>query len=108
MQPHKTPRRHIWSEAEIFAVLKDMLPRVAPLKVTRPVFPETSLAQDLDFDSLDTIEMLIAINKEFAVTLDFEAWLAEESEREGSAFTIRSLCRCILRALEGDAAPGRP
>jgi acyl carrier protein len=89
-----------WTEAEIFDVLKEMLPRVAPLKVTGPVFMETSLAQDLDFDSLDTIEMLVSLNEEFSVTLDFETWLAEESEREDTPFSVRSLCRCILYALE--------
>ena len=100
MQPVKTYPLHAWSQAEIFNILKKMLPRVAPLKVTGPVFMKTSLAQDLDFDSLDTIEMLISLNEEFSVTLDFETWLAEESEREDTPFTIRSLCQCIIRALE--------
>jgi acyl carrier protein len=100
MQPIKKHSNHLWSQSEVFEVLKKMLPRIAPLKVTGPVFMGTSLAQDLDFDSLDTIEMLVAINEEFSVTLDFEAWLAKESEREDTPFTIRSLCQCILDALD--------
>jgi acyl carrier protein len=101
MQTANARYTRIWTQNEVFEVLKKMLPRVAPLKVTGPVFMETSLAQDLDFDSLDTIEMLISLNEKFAVTLDFEAWLAEESEREDTPFTIRSLCQCILKALAG-------
>jgi acyl carrier protein len=95
-----THATHTWTQSEIFAVLKEIIPRAAPLKVTGPVFMETSLAQDLDFDSLDTIEMLTALNEAFTVTLDFEAWLAEESERKETPFTVRSLCQCILNALE--------
>jgi acyl carrier protein len=103
MQPvkaHPAHPSHPCSQEEIFHVLEEMLPQVAPLKVSGPVFLETSLARDLDFDSLDTVEMLISLNEAFGVTLDFETWLAEESERQDTPFTIRSLCRCILRALE--------
>ncbi len=103
MQPANARTIHSWTQGEIIEVLIRLLPQVAPLKVTGPVFPETSLAQDLDFDSLDTIEMLIAVNEEFAVTLDFEAWLEAESRRKDTPFTIRSLSLCILETLgEGD------
>jgi acyl carrier protein len=102
MQPVESRPSQLWSQAEIFNILKEVLPRVAPLKVTGPVFMETSLAQDLDFDSLDTIDMLVTLNEEFSVALDFEAWLAKESEREDTPFTIRSLCQCILETLQQD------
>jgi acyl carrier protein len=94
-----------WTEADVFEVLKKLLPQVAPLKVTGPVFMETSLAQDLDFDSLDTIEMLICLNEKFSITLDFETWLTEESERADTPFTIRSLCHCIYNTLSRPQQP---
>ena len=103
MRPIRTEPIHSWSQTEIFNTLREILPKVAPLKVTGPVFPETSLALDLDFDSLDTMEMLIAVNAEFSVTLDFEAWLVEESRATGTPYTIASLCRCILKTLEEDS-----
>jgi hypothetical protein len=44
----------------------------------------------------------IGMGKEFSVILDFETWLAAEPEREGTPFTIRSLCQCILQTLQRD------
>jgi len=102
MQPLKKSSACAWTDAAVFDALRELLPRVAPLKVTGPVSPETSLALDLDFDSLDTIELLYAANDAFGVTLDFESWLAEESQRIDTAFTVLSLGRFILKALEQD------
>jgi acyl carrier protein len=93
-----------WSEKEIFEALEVMLPRVAPLKVTGPVFPETSLAADLDFDSLDTVETILAVNERFSCSLDFEAWLNRESQRKDKPFTVGSLCRFIRKTLEDACA----
>jgi acyl carrier protein len=89
-----------WSKADIFDVLREILPQVAPLKVTGPVFPGTSLAWDLDFDSLDTVEMILAVNERFSCSLDFETWLNRESQREDKPFTVESLCRFIMKTLE--------
>jgi acyl carrier protein len=96
----KTDEVQAWSEIGVFVVLKDILPLVAPLKVTASLFPETSLSKDLDFDSLDTIEMLIAVNKEFRISLDFETWLSQECQREDKPFTVKSLCQFIMKTLE--------
>jgi acyl carrier protein len=96
----KTDEVQTWSDTGVFKAVKDILPQVAPLKVTAPVFPETSLSQDLDFDSLDTIEMLIAVNKEFRLSLDFETWLSQECQREDKPFTVKSLCQFIMKTLE--------
>ncbi|MGD8386085.1 MAG: phosphopantetheine-binding protein [Desulfobacteraceae bacterium] len=89
-----------WTEEAILGALKEMLPRVAPLKVTEPLFPGTSLAADLDFDSLDTVEMILAVNERFSCSLDFETWLNRESQRKDKPFTMGSLCRFILKTLE--------
>lgn len=83
-----------WSEDQIFDVLKEILHRVAPLKVVGPISPETSLAEDLDFDSLDTVDMLVEINERFSIEIDFEKWISQESERD-RPYTLRSLCQFI-------------
>ncbi|MBE9571674.1 MAG: acyl carrier protein [Proteobacteria bacterium] len=88
-----------WSEDEIFNALKDILPQVAPLKVNGPVYPATSLAEDLDFDSFDTVEMLVEINKRFSIEIDFEEWILQESERDGKSYTLESLCQCIMETM---------
>ena len=88
-----------WTEQSVFQAVAKLLAQVAPLKVTGPVFPETSLAEDLDFDSLDAIDMVAAVNEYFSIALDFEAWITEESQLSGKAFTIGSLCRSIMSAL---------
>ena len=83
----------------VFQAVAKILFQVAPLKVTMPVFPETSLAEDLDFDSLDAIDMVAAVNEYFSIALDFEAWIDVESQLSSKAFTIGSLCRSIMSAL---------
>ena len=87
------------TEVEIFNALKNILPQVAPLKVVGPVFPHISLAKDLDFDSLDTVEMLVAINEYFSINVDFEEWILRESEREGKSYTVGSLCEVIMETM---------
>jgi acyl carrier protein len=87
------------TQTEIFNVLKHILPQVAPLKVVGPVFTETSLAQDLDFDSLDTVEMLVAINDHFSINVDFETWIEQESQREDKSYTVGSLCHVIMETM---------
>ena len=87
------------TEADIFNALKEILPRAAPLKVVAPVFPETSLAEDLDFDSLDTVEMLVAVNRYFSINVDFEKWIQQESEKAGRTFTVGSMCRFIMESM---------
>ena len=88
-----------WTESDVFDALKEILPRVAPLKVVGPVFPETSLAEDLDFDSLDTVDMLVEINERFSIEIDFEKWLLQESEREDKSYTVGSLCHVIMKSI---------
>ncbi|MBE9572073.1 MAG: hypothetical protein IMF11_15700 [Proteobacteria bacterium] len=88
-----------WSEDQIFDALKEILPRVAPLKVVAPIFPESSLAEDLDFDSLDTVDMLLEINERFSIEIDFEKWISQESEREDKSYTVRSLCHVIMKSI---------
>jgi acyl carrier protein len=89
------------TQTEIFIALKHILPQVAPLKVVGPVFAETSLAQDLDFDSLDTVEMLVAINAHFSISVDFETWIEQESQREDKSYTVGSLCHVIMETMNG-------
>lgn len=90
------------TEAEIFNALKNILPQVAPLKVVGPVFPHTSLAKDLDFDSLDIVEMLVAINGYFSINVNFEEWILKESQRDGKSYTVGSLCQCIAGSMNKD------
>ena len=94
---------NIWTRDAIFDGLKSILPKVAPLKAAGPLYPETSLADDLDFDSLDIVEMLAEINDYFAVQLDFEKWLIQETETEtdARAFTIRSLFNFLWDTIQG-------
>ena len=87
------------TEADIFNALKKILHRAAPLKVVAPVFPETSLADDLDFDSLDTMEMLVDVNRYFSINVDFEKWIEQESEKAGRPFTVGSMCRFIMETM---------
>lgn len=89
----------LWTELSVLDAVAKLLIEVAPLKVTGPVFLETSLAEDLDFDSLDAIDMVAAVNEYFSIALDFEAWIDVESQRSGNAFTIGSLCRSIMSAI---------
>lgn len=88
------------SASQVFEELEITLRRVAPLKVTGPVYPNSSLAEDLDFDSLDTVELLIAVNEQFKISLDFETWLTKESERTDTPFTVDSLCQFIVQTME--------
>ncbi|MDZ7832041.1 MAG: phosphopantetheine-binding protein [Desulfobacterales bacterium] len=88
-----------WTKPAVFQVLVQLLPRVAPLKVAGPVFPETSLSEDLEFDSLDAIDLLTAVNEAFSIVLDFEAWIDEESQLEEKPFTVDSLCRFIIQEM---------
>lgn len=89
----------LWTESAVFQAVAKILHQVAPLKVTGPVFPETSLAEDLDFDSLDAVDMMIAVNEHFSIELDFEAWITGESLLSGKAFTLGSFCRSVKQAL---------
>ncbi len=89
----------MWTEPEIFEVLKEMLPLVAPLKVTGDVLRETSLSEDLAFDSLDIMEMLATVNEHFSVLLDFEYWIQKESQAQGKPFTVQSLSQFIFKTL---------
>ena len=95
---------NIWTRDAIFDGLKTILPQVAPLKAAGPLYPETSLADDLDFDSLDIVEMLAEINDYFSVQLDFEKWLIQESETDAKSFTIRSLFNCLWDTIQGSLA----
>lgn len=83
----------------IFAVVERLLPEIAPLKVTTPICPETSLSQDLDFDSLDVVSLLAGINLHFSIEIDFEEWLFRESQRDDPRHTVESLCRLIIDSL---------
>ena len=97
-------KNNIWTRDTIFDGLKTILPKIAPLKAAGPLYPETSLADDLDFDSLDIVEMLAEINDYFAVQLDFEKWLIQETETEtetdAGAFTIRSLFNLLWDTIQ--------
>ncbi len=84
---------------EVFRSLVNILRQVAPLKVTGPIFPETSLAEDLDLDSLDTVELLLHINEYFSINIDFEKWILQESQRDGKSYTVRSLCDFIIETI---------
>ena len=88
------------TEADIFNALQKILHRAAPLKVVGPVFLESSLAEDLDFDSLDTVEMLVAVNRYFSINVDFEKWIEQESEKDGKTFTVGSMCRFIMETID--------
>jgi acyl carrier protein len=90
---------HSWTYESVFKDLVHMLTQMAPLKVTGPVSLETTLDEDLGFDSLDAVDLLIAVNEHFLITIDIEAWLEEESQREDKPFTVGSLCRFIMKAL---------
>ena len=84
---------------EVFRALVNILRQVAPLKVTGPIFPETSLAEDLNFDSLDTVDLLLHINEYFSINIDFEKWILQESQRDGKPYTVRSLCDFIIETI---------
>jgi acyl carrier protein len=88
-----------WTYQSVFEDLVHMLTQMAPLKVTGPVAPETTLDEDLGFDSLDAVDLLIAVNDHFLISVDIEAWLEEESQKEDKPFTVGSLCRFIMKAL---------
>ncbi len=93
-----------WTEPEVFGALKEMLPLVAPLKVTGDVSRETSLSDDLAFDSLDIMEMLAAVNEHFCILLDFEYWIQKESQAQGKPFTVQSLSQFIFKTLTESSA----
>ena len=88
-----------WTEQGVFEDVVNLLSQMAPLKVTGSVLPETTLDEDLGFDSLDAVDLLIAVNEHFLINVDIEAWLEEESQREDKSFTVGSLCRFIMKAL---------
>jgi len=83
----------------IFTVVERLLPEVAPLKVTTPICPETSLSRDLDFDSLDVVALLAGVDLHFSIEVDFEEWLFRESQGDGPRHTVESLCRLIMESL---------
>ena len=101
MQQLKT-ENNIWTRDAIFDGLKTILPKVAPLKAACPLYPETSLADDLDFDSLDIVEMLAEINDYFSVQMDFEKWLIQETETSGESFTLCSLFIFLWDTIQAD------
>lgn len=97
-----TEKKHLqWTYEGVLGKLTVLLGQVAPLKVTGPVSADMSLAEDLDFDSLDVVDMLIAVNDYFSITIDFESWISEESSREARPFTIGSFCLFIMKTIKG-------
>ena len=84
----------------VIEVFCDMLPEAVPLKVNAHVPAETSMAEDLDFDSRDTVNLLNLVNARFNISLDFEPWLIEESQRDDTPHTVKSLCDFIAQTIE--------
>ena len=94
-------KKHLqWKYEAILESLSVLLAQVSPLKVTGPVSADMSLAEDLDFDSLDVMDMLIAVNDSFSISLDFESWISEETGSSNKSFTIGSFSRFILNTLK--------
>ena len=56
------------------------------------ITPETRFNEDLGMDSLDSVELLMAIEKKFNISI--------QNEAARNAKTITDLCNCIQQELE--------
>jgi acyl carrier protein len=73
MQLH--PTRELMSESEIFQKVQKIVAEQLGVDVSE-VTPQASFANDLGADSLDTVELVMALEEEFDVEIPDEA--AEE------------------------------
>ncbi len=55
---------------KVFALIKDNAPEIT--EPVKEVIDETDLISQLEYDSLSTIKLLIAIEEEFEIEIDFD------------------------------------
>lgn len=76
--------------------MSDTFERLVPIfaKFTEePITPTSHLFNDLKLDSLDFLDIVFAIEKEFKVTLPVEEWqkTVEGGEGDGMVYTVKTL-----------------
>ena len=70
------------------------------------ILPDSHVINDLGIDSLDFLDIVFAIDKEFGIKIPLEQWTQEDNEGKVSTeeyFVLKNLCAKIdeLRAAKG-------
>lgn len=82
----------MYTKSEIYEEVKKSLIETNLLLMYIKLLPESSFYGDLGMDSLDTTELLVAIEKKFNITI--------QNEVARNVQTISDLCNCVQQELE--------
>jgi acyl carrier protein len=65
--------------------------------------PETSLVEDLCFDSLRFVDLTLALEQELGLKeFPMQTWVDEQTEKETRAFTVQALVDACINQLSKD------
>lgn len=71
------------------------------------ITPESHTIDDLDIDSLDFLDIVFAIDKEFSIKIPLETWTQEVNDGKASTeeyFVMKNLCAKIDELVKAKAA----
>lgn len=101
---HKETRRNIGVTAT-FDKVADIIADTSEIE-RETITPESHTIDDLGIDSLDFLDIVFAIDKEFGIKIPLEQWTQEVNEGKVSTeeyFVLKNLCAKIdeLKAAKG-------
>jgi acyl carrier protein len=97
--------QEVWAVTATFDKVADIIAETSEID-RDTITPDSHTIDDLGIDSLDFLDIVFAIDKEFGIKIPLEQWTQEVNEGKVSTeeyFVLKNLCAKIdeLRAAKG-------
>jgi len=92
--------------SEVFEKVADIIAETSEIDRDK-ITPESNTIDDLGIDSLDFLDIVFAIDKEFGIKLPLEKWTQEVNEGSVPAeeyFVLKNLCAKIEELIAAKAS----